>query len=117
MASLVSRLFIRKQITQAPVKKIMVAEKNNLLQNSALNIGGGIIKTGAVVTGLGVVGMEAQKFKNKLFDDILSGDSSLGNLSDGIKDKLSEAKNDIITGVVIIASFIGIGLIIKSSMK
>ena len=59
MAALVSKLFMRKTAV-APVQKIAVIEKKSMLGGAALSMGGGIVKTGALVTGIGIVGMEAQ---------------------------------------------------------
>ncbi len=116
MAALVSRIFMRKAAV-APVQKIAVIEKKSLLQNTALSVGGGIVKTGAVVGTLGLVGAGAQNFKNSLFDGILDGSNSLGNLGSGLKEGLESAKTDIFTGILIIGGFIGTAYILKQVLK
>ena len=118
MASIISRLFLRKQLTKPPIaQKMLVVEKSNTLASNSLSLGGSIIKTGAVVTTLGAIGMKTQEFKNDLFGNLLNGSDTLGNLGNSIGQKLESATSDFITGGIIIGGFVILGLVLKQSLK
>jgi hypothetical protein len=108
--------------TVAPaVEKIAVVEKQSLLKSSALAVGGGVVKTGAVVGTLGLVGAGAQQFKNSLFSGLnnLGGESlgSIGGIGAGLSDAITGASNDIMTGVLIVGGCIVVGVIYKIIKK
>ena len=100
-----------------PIKTIAVIEKPSLLRSTALSVGGGDVKTTAVVGTLGAVGATAQTFKNSLFDGLngLTGNSldGFGNALDGAFSGFGGLKTDIFTGLVIVGSLVSVGLIYK----
>ena len=114
MASLVSRLFLRKQITQPVTQKMLVVEKNNVLTSGAISAGSTVAKLGVATTVLSTVGYKVQQLKGELFQDLL-GNNPLGNLGDSISDKFDSVKNDIGYGLIIVGGFVVIGLILKQS--
>ena len=117
MAALVSRIFMRKQIATTPVKKMVVVEKNNTLATGAIATGSTVAKIGLVTGGLTYAGYEAQKLKSELFQNALSGTSTLGNLGDAIGDKFDSVKDNLLTGVMVVGGFIVVGFILKQSLK
>ena len=124
MSFLLRGLFAKQLATKtvAPaVEKIAVIEKQSLLKSSALSVGGGIVKTGALVSGLGAVGYVAQDFKNSLFSGLNGiGGGALGNLgglTGGLSDIVNGATTDITTGLMIVGGCLVIGVLYKISNK
>ena len=107
------------------VKTVAVVEKQSFAKTAALSVGGGIVKTTAVVGGLGLVGAGAQSFKNSLFSDlgnITNGSlgslgSGLGNISNGLGDALGGATDSIMTGVLIVGGVVVVGVLYKVLKK
>jgi hypothetical protein len=112
------------KVTKAaePVKTLAVVEKKSVLASTALSVGGGVVKTTAVVGGIGLVGAGAQQFKNSLFSDlgnIADGNigSSLGNIGSSLGDALGGATDSLMTGVLIIGGVVVVGVLYKVLKK
>ena len=107
-----------------PVKTLAVVEKKSILASTALGVGGGIVKTTALVGGIGLVGAGAQEFKNSLFSglgNIANGglgsiSSGLGSLG-GLGDALGSASTDLMSGLIIVGGVVAVGVLYKVLKK
>ena len=105
-----------------PIEFERVLYHSPTAKTAALSVGGGIVKTSAVVGGIGLVGASAQQFKNSLFDglgNIADGSigSGLGNIGSGLGDALGSATDNLMTGVLIVGGVVVIGVLYKVLKK